>query len=236
MDDMSLTQTGIIAGTPHYMSPEQATGGAIDARSDLFSLGTVLYFMATGHPPFRANAALAVLHRICRDRHRPVRQLNKDVPDELAELIDRLLEKKPGRRPASAESVREELATLLSHVQQYGCGRRPFAGWRGRCGRRKIRAAVIAAAVIAVGVGIWFARDWHAQEVTTNESRPTLDADVLVAAERETGVDRAATLQGIERAARESYFLRGEDSWLREAAELKRDLERAESRNGERTR
>ncbi len=74
MDDMSLTQTGIIAGTPHYMSPEQATGQAINARSDLFSLGAVLYFMATGHPPFRASAALAVLHRICREKHRPVRQ------------------------------------------------------------------------------------------------------------------------------------------------------------------
>ena len=234
MDDMSLTQTGIIAGTPHYMSPEQATGAEIDARSDLFSLGGVLYFMATGHPPFRANAALAVLHRICRDRHRPVRQLNKDVPDELAELVDRLLEKKPGRRPASAESVREELANLLSHVQQYGCGRRSFAGWRWRRGWRKLLAALIAAAAMAVGVGIWFARDWNMQEVTTNEPRPTVDADVFVAAEREDGADRAATRQGIERAARESYFLHGADLWLREAAELKRDLERAELRNGER--
>jgi hypothetical protein len=236
MDDMSLTQTGIIAGTPHYMSPEQATGGEIGARSDLFSLGGVLYFMATAHPPFRANAALAVLHRICRDRHRPVRQLNKDVPDELAEVIDRLLEKKPGRRPASAECVREELATLLSRVQQYGCGRRSFAGWRGRQGWRRLRAGLVAAAVAAVGIGIWFARDWHGREVTTNEPLPSVTADVLVAAEREAGADKEATRQGIERAARESYFLHGEDSWLREAAELKRDLERAESRNGERMR
>src|SRR5215212_1761658 len=105
IDDASLTQTGIITGTPSYMSPEQATGVEIDARSDLFSLGAVLYFMATGRPPFRADGALAVLHRICRERHRPVWQLNKAVPDELCDIIDRLLEKKPGRRLASAEEV-----------------------------------------------------------------------------------------------------------------------------------
>jgi serine/threonine protein kinase len=72
VDDASLTQTGVLARTPHYMSPEQATGAVIDHRPDLFSLGAVLYFMATGHPPFRAEGALAVLHRICREPHRPV--------------------------------------------------------------------------------------------------------------------------------------------------------------------
>lgn len=85
----------MLAGTPHYMSPEQALGDAIDHRSDLFSLGAVLYFMATGHPPFRAEGAFAVLHRISREKHRPVWQVNKVIPDALSDLIDRLLQKKP---------------------------------------------------------------------------------------------------------------------------------------------
>src|SRR4029078_2890363 len=69
MDDASLTQTGVVAGTPHYMSPEQATGQLIDCRSDLFSLGSVLYFMAAGRPTFRAQGPMAVLHRIRYTQH-----------------------------------------------------------------------------------------------------------------------------------------------------------------------
>src|SRR5262245_12250403 len=111
IDDASLTQTGILAGTPHYMSPEQAIGEAIDHRSDLFSLGAVLYFTATGHPPFRGTSALGVLHRICEVEHRPAWQVNKDLPDEVSDVIDRLLEKKPGRRFSSAEEVQDKLAS-----------------------------------------------------------------------------------------------------------------------------
>jgi serine/threonine protein kinase len=145
IDDASLTHTGVLAGTPHYMSPEQATGAAIDHRSDLFSLGAVLYFMATGHPPFRADGALAVLHRICREQHRPVWQTNKEIPDELSDLIDQLLEKKPNCRPASAADVSERLAALLSGIQQYGLGRRRFGGLRSRRARRRALGLAVAA-------------------------------------------------------------------------------------------
>src|SRR5207245_7566954 len=63
VDDASVTQSGTVAGTPLYMSPEQAEGLALDHRSDLFSLGTVLYVMCTGRPPFRASGTMAVLKR-----------------------------------------------------------------------------------------------------------------------------------------------------------------------------
>ena len=136
-DDASLTHTGAVAGTPHYMSPEQADGQPLDHRSDLFSLGSVLYFMATGHPPFRADRPLAVLKRTCHDPHRPAWQCNPEIPAELSAIIDRLLEKQPARRFASATELQQALAKLLADVQQGKLDRRrhrPSSRWRLRLG------------------------------------------------------------------------------------------------------
>jgi eukaryotic-like serine/threonine-protein kinase len=118
VDDASLTQTGVVAGTPHYMTPEQANGDPTDHRTDLFSLGSVLYFMATGHPPFRAERAMGALNRICHHRQRPLWQLVTDMPDELSVLVDRLLEKQPAKRISSAADVREQLTKILAQLQQ----------------------------------------------------------------------------------------------------------------------
>lgn len=118
VDDASLTRTGIIAGTPTYMSPEQANGDAVDQRSDLFSLGSLIYFMATGHPPFRADRAMGVLNRICNHRHKPLWQVAEQIPDELSVLVDQLLEKRPAKRSPSAAHVHGRLTTLLSNLQQ----------------------------------------------------------------------------------------------------------------------
>ncbi|HBE70802.1 MAG TPA: serine/threonine protein kinase [Planctomycetaceae bacterium] len=117
-DDASLTQTGIVAGTPHYMSPEQANGSKITPSSDLFALGSMLYFMLSGHPPFRAESAMGVLHCICSKPHRSIQQVNSEVPLEFSRLIDLLLAKKPGRRPASAQAVADKLQDILSRIQQ----------------------------------------------------------------------------------------------------------------------
>jgi hypothetical protein len=147
-DDASLTCTGVVAGTPHYMSPEQADGQPLDHRSDLFSLGSVLYFMATGHPPFRADRALAVLKRTCHDPHRPAWECNAELPDSLSAIIDRLLEKHPQRRFASAHDLQQALGQVLSDVQQGKRMRRRAPGRLGiRRGRMVAALAALAAAI-----------------------------------------------------------------------------------------
>jgi serine/threonine protein kinase len=116
VDDASLTRSGIIVGTPQFMSPEQARGAALDARSDLFSLGSVLYTMCTGKPPFRAPRTLGVLRRVCDDTPRPIRNSNADIPDALAAIVGRLLVKDPAGRFQTAAEVADLLKQHLDHL------------------------------------------------------------------------------------------------------------------------
>jgi len=116
-DDASLTRSGFLAGTPDYMSPEQARGESIDARSDLFSLGSVLYTMLTGHPPFRAASPMAVLNRISQDSPRSILACSPQVPRWLADFIERLHSKLPENRFESAAEVGDLLEASLRHLQ-----------------------------------------------------------------------------------------------------------------------
>ncbi len=116
-DDASLTQSGVIAGTPQYMSPEQADGAAVDQRSDLFSLGSVLYATCTGRAPFQASNSRAVLKRVVEDHPRPIREINPEIPDWLCALITRLQSKDPALRPRFASEVAAILTTHLSELQ-----------------------------------------------------------------------------------------------------------------------
>ena len=114
---LSVTQSGTVAGTPMYMSPEQAEGFAVDHRSDLFSLGTVLYAMCTGHPPFRASGTHAVLKRVIDASPRPIREINNEIPDWLCGIIAKLHAKKPEDRFQTAKEVAELLGQRLADVQ-----------------------------------------------------------------------------------------------------------------------
>jgi serine/threonine protein kinase len=116
--DPSLTDAGIIAGTPLYMAPEQVAGEPIDVRADLFSLGSVLYELCTGQPAFQAATSFAVMRRICDETPRPIRELNPNVPEPLCRLIDRLHAKNPADRPASANEVADLLAGLQETISE----------------------------------------------------------------------------------------------------------------------
>lgn len=118
IDDASITRTGVIAGTPLYMSPEQARGEAIDARSDLFSLGSVLYTLATGRPPFRAESTYGILRRLNDDAPRPLREISPQFPSWFAMIVHKLLAKQPAERFVSASQVAHTLEQCLAHLQQ----------------------------------------------------------------------------------------------------------------------
>jgi Protein kinase domain len=118
VDDVTMTQSGVVAGTPQYMSPEQARGDAVDHRTDLFSLGSVLYALCTGKAPFQASSSMATLKRVCEQTPRSIGQLNRDIPSWLIRIIERLHAKEPAERYESAAEVHELLGRCLAHVQQ----------------------------------------------------------------------------------------------------------------------
>ncbi len=117
IDDVRITQAGAVYGTPQYMSPEQAQGERVDQRSDLFSLGSVMYAMSTGRPPFRGDTGLAVLKRVCDDTPRPIREVNPDIPEALVEIVNKLMAKNPEARYQSAAEVAELMRRYLAQLQ-----------------------------------------------------------------------------------------------------------------------
>jgi urea transport system substrate-binding protein len=116
--DASRTHSGLIAGTPLYMSPEQANGQDVDQRSDLFSLGSVLYAMCTGQPPFRAEKTVSVLKRVRKDTPPPIREINPNIPDWLAAMVVKLHAKEPAQRFQSAAEVAELFGQHLAQLHQ----------------------------------------------------------------------------------------------------------------------
>jgi eukaryotic-like serine/threonine-protein kinase len=116
-DDAVLTQSGVVAGTPQYMAPEQARGEAVDHRADLFSLGSVLYAMCTGLPPFRGGSPFAVLKRVCEEETRPAHEVNAAAPAWLGQTIAGLQAKDPAERSPSAADLAVLLSRRLARLQ-----------------------------------------------------------------------------------------------------------------------
>ena len=154
-DDANLTSSGVIAGTPAYMSPEQARGENVDGRTDLYSLGSLMYAMACGHPPFRSESSYGVLRRITDDRHRQLRQVQPNVPQWFESIVDRLLEKKPKDRFSSADALASHLENCLAHVRQPLSTSLPKLGHSARAKLRHLLITTTCVVIGALTVVLW---------------------------------------------------------------------------------
>ena len=116
LDTLSQTQAGVVMGTVPYMSPEQLQGQHIDQRSDIFSLGGVLYEMMTGSPPFGGKGSAELMSAILRDQPKPLMELRADVPSGLQRILDRCLAKEVNHRYASTRELREALERVKLEI------------------------------------------------------------------------------------------------------------------------
>lgn len=121
-DDTELTQSGMVLGTPKYMAPEQAQGHVVDHRSDLFSLGSVLYHLATGKPAFDGNNLTATLMAVVHQEPQPIEALSPDIHPQLATLIAELVQKDRDKRPQSASLVSQRLADIEQAMKNPSTG------------------------------------------------------------------------------------------------------------------
>ncbi|HEY2413994.1 MAG TPA: serine/threonine-protein kinase [Pirellulaceae bacterium] len=216
-DDASLTHTGYLPGTPHYMSPEQARGDSIDARSDLFSLGSVMYAMCTGRPPFRPDTSFGVLRRITDTEARPIRETNADIPAWLANLIDKLLAKDPSHRFASAAEAAATIEQCLAHVQQPATVPLPEACRVSKTERLPPRLLLTVAALILLLVGgiattAYIAKQYEQAMSTVNNG--STEGESVTAESVNADLDWNTSAQEMVTLSREAAALQERSEWL----------------------
>jgi len=151
-----LTAQQRVLGTPAYLSPEQAEGKPVDARSDIFSLGVMLYEMATGTRPFQGDSAFAIISSILKDAPAPLAQLRPDLPPDLDRIVRRCLAKEPMRRYQTALDVRNELEDLQRQIASDAVVSVPAPApqRRPRPGPRRAIGVVAGLSVLAAAVSV----------------------------------------------------------------------------------
>ena len=166
--EQSMTQTGCLAGTLNYMSPEQAQGKYVDSRSDLFSLGSLIYFLATGEVPFVSNSPMGALSKVINEQHADVRTRNPEMSQTLAQVIDRLLQKDPQDRFQSAAELESILEQFISHLHQPTIQQLPVIPQpvkKRAHQRHRISSFVIASLVLVVlALSSWIFVNWKSTQ------------------------------------------------------------------------
>jgi serine/threonine protein kinase len=188
------TQPGIVLGTVNYMSPEQSLGQEVDRRSDLFSLGIVLYELVTGAPPFKGDSTISVLDAIAHQPQAPITQFNGDLPLELERILNRALEKDREMRYQTASDMRSVLKRLQRELDSADLHMvRPLPLPKPASGLAKPWWGLAAAAgclLLAWGIWYWFgagarpqATDWsrlkytRITELSDRENNPSISPD-----------------------------------------------------------
>jgi serine/threonine protein kinase/tetratricopeptide (TPR) repeat protein len=205
------TAVGVVSGTVPYMSPEQALGKEVDARSDLFSLGVVLYELATGRLPFVGDTATQTIDRICHAAPEPIAALNRQVPEELERIVRKCLEKDRDRRYATARDLGVDLRNLQRDRET---GTTPTSTAR-RPAPRRGRLLALAAAVVAVVVGAGVAFRGLTPDETSIDSLAVLpfqnetgdpDVEYLSDGITESLINTLSQLPGLKVISRSSAF------------------------------
>jgi len=191
------TRQGTVLGTLAYMSPEQAEGKPVDARTDVFSLGAVVYELLAGRRPFEGDSQIATITAILRDDPPALKTFRSDVPPSVERILRRALAKKPDDRYSSAAGMRDELESI----------RRPRGGAPSSLRRRAVSLPLAAALLLAAGVGTWaWVRAAHvrrAREVELPEIARLTDKNQPVAAMRLARKAERYVPQEVERMRRD---------------------------------
>jgi TolB-like protein/Flp pilus assembly protein TadD len=184
-DSGSITKEGRVLGTAAYMSPEQAEGKQVDARSDIFSLGIILYEMATGERPFTGDTSISTISSILKDHPPPVNDINHALPRHLGRIVNRCLAKDPDRRYQSGLDIRNELEGLKAETS--GTGMEPVSIPRSPR-RRPVWMGLVALAVLAMVMAMW--RPWMKGGGDTQ--RDTISSQTAESSETESAAGAVA--------------------------------------------
>lgn len=172
--DTLLTRTGILAGTPEYMSPEQVNGQPLDFRSDLFSLGSVMYAACTGRSPFHSDTVFGVMKKVCASHPRSIRDSNGDIPIWLDAFIAKLHAPCLDDRFESADEVAKLLETELAFLNTPTTVCKPSREWqqnsKQREGFKTLRVISLICATCFLATSVWqLAPNFFSAERTTNQ-------------------------------------------------------------------
>ena len=155
-----LTKTGAVMGTPSYMSPEQARGAGVDHRSDIFSLGVVIYEMARGDVPFKRKSQAETMNAVINEPHAPLIEFNQEIPAELSATIDRALSKDPANRYQTMREMLLDLRHVARGIGLLGASDPqgaviPYVPLGKRSAKHWMWAMVLVMLALLIGVGLW---------------------------------------------------------------------------------